>query len=118
MSLTIKVSEEFTKTPGTRHKTDGKYSGEQFLEELLKPRFEVTVGSKVNLIVDMDGGYGYAASFLEQAFGGLAREFGVAIVEETVRIKSDEEPSLISEIAKYISNATGALKSNSVYWSS
>jgi len=110
MALTIKVSEEFTKTPGTRYKTDGEYSGEQFFEELLKPRFEVAVESKVNLIVDLDGGYGYATSFLEQAFGGLARVFGVAIVESIIMIKSDDEPSLISEIAKYISNATNKLK--------
>jgi hypothetical protein len=110
MALAIRVSEEFTKTPGARYKTDGKYSGEQFLEELLKPRFEVAVESNVNLIVDLDGGYGYATSFLEQSFGGLARLFGVAIVEAIVRIKSDDEPGLISEIAKYISNANNKLQ--------
>ena len=54
------------------------------------------------LVIILDGGFGYAPSFLEEAFGGLAREFGVKEVLDTLEFISDDEPSLISEIKGYI----------------
>jgi hypothetical protein len=50
----------------------------------------------------LDGTAGYATSFLEAAFGGLAREFGKDTVLDCLKFKSDEEPYLIDEIKGYI----------------
>jgi len=109
MAIVIKVSEEFTKTPGARHKTDGNFSGEQFLQELLKPKYEAAIAGSTNLIVDLDGGYGYATSFLEESFGGLARDVGISDVQKNVSFVSEDEPGLVDEIEKYIANAKNKL---------
>ena len=59
----------------------------------------------MKLIVDLDGAAGYATSFLEEAFGGLAREFGSQAVSNTLELKSNDEPYLVDEILTYIRNA-------------
>jgi hypothetical protein len=51
-------------------------------------------------MVDM----GYATSFLEEAFGGLARETQDPAVLN-IRLISDEEPSLIEKILQYMKAA-------------
>jgi len=63
------------------------------------------MGSK--LLVDLDGGYGYATSFLEEAFGGLARLHGSEGVSKTLIFRSEEEPYLIEAIARFIKEARG-----------
>jgi len=104
--INIKISEEFTKTPGARLRSIGNFSGEQFREEILEPRFIKAKETNQKLFIDLDGGYGYAPSFLEEAFGGLARIYGASQVEETIgHIKSDDEPGLVDDIFKYIRNA-------------
>ncbi len=52
--------------------------------------------------VDLDGAAGYAASFLEEAFGGLARRLSAARVKERLRLVSTEQPELIDEINGFI----------------
>ena len=52
----------------------------------------------------MDGGYGYATSFLEEAFGGLVRETNDPDVQN-IEIISEEEEGLIGRIKEYISAA-------------
>ena len=58
------------------------------------------------LLIDFDGSYGYPTSFLEEAFGGLARIYNAKNVLEKLDFKSDEEPSLIEEVKRYITNAS------------
>ena len=58
------------------------------------------------LTVDLDGGYGYATSFLEEAFGGLARELNDPGLLD-IKIISEEEPALIEKIRQYITDALG-----------
>jgi len=104
--IEIKIRREFTATPGARFKTDGNFSGEQFREEILEPKFKEAIEKKEKLFIDLDGGYGYAQSFLEESFGGLARMYGVKEVEDSIeRIKSEDEPRLIEDIQQYIRNA-------------
>lgn len=102
---TIKISVDYSNTPGPRLKTEGKYSGEDFRETVLKPKFELAIQSKEKILVNLDGGYGYPPSFLEEAFGGLAREYDERVVQETFEFISEDEPSLIEEIRGYIKNA-------------
>ena len=49
------------------------------------------------MTVDLDGTEGYATSFLEATFGGLAREFDAAEINRVIKFKSDDEPFLIQE---------------------
>ncbi len=103
-AMVLNIAKEFSETPGPRDRSEGEFSGKQFLEELLKPRFEQARREGHILLVDLDGTEGYATSFLEAAFGGLAREVGQASVLKTLAFKSDGEPYLIEEIKKYISD--------------
>lgn len=103
--MQISVAKDFSETPGPRSKDEGDYSGMQFLEQLLRPAYLKAVESKTGLLVDLDGTEGYATSFLESAFGGLAREFDASQILETIGFKSYDEPFLIEEIKRYILNA-------------
>ncbi len=103
--MNIKISKDFSETPGARYKSEGKYSGEQFRESLLLSKYLEAKGKNEKLIIDLDGGYGYPTSFLEEAFGGLARKYGSKDVLAVLDFVSEDEPSLIDEIRGYISQA-------------
>ena len=81
----LSVAEEFSRAPGPRFRSEGPDSAQEFFEKLLKPRFDSAVDAKKVLCVDLDGGYGYATSFLEEAFGGLAREYGQEMVVKHIK---------------------------------
>lgn len=102
--IKIEIAKEYTKAPGGRFKSEGEFSGQDFRETLLGPKYKEAKEKGETLIVILDGGYGYATSFLEESFGGLARELkddGILNIE----IISDEEPQLIDKIRKYMSDA-------------
>jgi STAS-like domain of unknown function (DUF4325) len=60
--------------------------------------------------VDLDGTEGYATSFLEATFGGLAREFVATDILKIITLKSEDEPFLIDEVRGYIADARNARK--------
>ena len=93
---------QFTSTPGARYKNDGDFSGQEFREKFLEPHFAAGVTDLIE--IDLDETEGYATSFLEEAFGGLARKFGKENVMKRLKFKSDEDSSLIEEIHQYIAD--------------
>jgi hypothetical protein len=97
--MRIKVSEEFTDSPGGRYIGKGEFSGEEFRKTFLESAIRDT---QEKVTVDLDGTFGYPISFLEEAFGGLARIFGVEIVLERLTFISQEDPLLIERIVGYI----------------
>jgi hypothetical protein len=103
--MTIKISKDYSETPGARYISEGPYSGEEFRETLLKPKFIKAKDAGEKLTIDFDGGYGYPTSFLEEAFGGLAREYGTREVENILCFVSFDEPALIDEVLSYIREA-------------
>lgn len=103
--MEICISKDFSATPGSRYINEGKYSGEEFRETLLKPKFIEAKNNKEKLIIYLDGGYGYPTSFLEEAFGGLARMYNPKEIISTLSFVSEDEPSIIDEIKNYILNA-------------
>ena len=106
--MTINIAKEFTLHPGPRYPHQGLGSGEEFREKHLKPKFEAAREAGEKLFIELDGvEFGYPTSFLEEAFGGLAREFGVRAVMEVLSFRSELEPMLADEIHGYISRATG-----------
>ena len=101
--ITIDIAKEFTRLPGPRYQAEGNGSGEEFRERHLKPAFRRAVETGEKLTVGLDGvEFGYPAGFLEEAFGGLAREFGKSLVLKTVGFVSATEPMLEYEIRTYI----------------
>ena len=104
-NMNLIVATEFSDTPGPRTREEGDFSGELFLDEFLRPRYQEAVKTGDTLLVDLDGTEGYATSFLESAFGGLSREFGADKVLKVIRLKSDDEPYLVEEITNYIKEA-------------
>ena len=105
ITVKIKISEDFSPIPGTRYRDEGEFSGEQFREDLLIKKYIVAKEKKEKLVIDLDGGYGYPTSFLEEAFGGLARIYGSKEILDTLIFISNDEPSLICEIKSYIRSA-------------
>jgi STAS-like domain of unknown function (DUF4325) len=101
----INVAEEFSETPGPRSPDEGQFSGLEFLEKFLSPRFREAREERGKLYIDLDGTEGYATSFLEAAFGGLARQFEPEDILKNLIMKSDDEDYLVEEIRKYISEA-------------
>lgn len=104
----LRIATEFSATPGPRNRMEGEFSGEAFLETLLRPRFLDARQADQQLLVDLDGADGYPTSFLEESFGGLAMDFGSKEVLRIVQIKCDDEPYLIDEIKGYIREASSA----------
>ena len=100
--MKICISKDYSETLGARYISDGDYSGEDFREKYLIPHFEKAVENQEKLIIDLDGGYGNPVSFLEEAFGGLARKYGSDKVLGVLEFISYDEPSLVEEIMEYI----------------
>lgn len=102
----IDVAKDFSMLPGPRYARQGKGSGEEFRDRHLKPAFEEALEKKEKILIRLDGvKYGYPTSFLEEAFGGLARLFAVDDVLNTLEFESTSEPMLIKEIRSYIERA-------------
>ena len=68
------ISSEFSRTLGARYKNDGDYSGEEFLEKYLKPRFEKAAKEGYLLKIVLDNVLGYPSSFVSGSFGKLSLE--------------------------------------------
>lgn len=101
--MIINIAKDFSQTPGFRHRDDGPYSGEEFRQEKLEPLFKDKNFNGIVTII-LDGAIGYATSFLEEAFGGLARDYGINRVYNQLKFISEEDPLLVEEIRDYITH--------------
>jgi STAS-like domain of unknown function (DUF4325) len=104
-AIKISVLSNFSKTPGPRFIKEGHNSGEQFRNEVLEVFFKKAVAENRKLEVNLDGTVGYATSFLEEAFGGLARIYGSDKVLAVIEIISTEEEYYKDEVLEYIKDA-------------
>ena len=98
---------KFTATPGPRYRHEGDWSGQQFREEYLEPHYLEAREAGKQLVVDLDGTEGYASSFLEEAFGGLARLHSIDEVLATIQIQSSSPRKWYKEevLEEYIPEA-------------
>lgn len=103
--MKIIIAKDFTDTPGGRFKAEGNFSGELFREEFLLPQYLDAKSKHEKLQVDFDGGYGYAPSFLEEAFGGLVRTLHGENILNNIDLISSDEPEIINKIKKYVNDA-------------
>lgn len=104
-NIVINIASDFSPTPGPRHQSEGDYSGDLFLEKLLRPKYKAARKTSSKLLINFDGAEGYATSFLESAFGGLAREEDFNEILSTLVFISEEEPYLVDEVKEYIRQA-------------
>jgi phosphomannomutase len=100
--VTINIAEEFAAEPGARTYDDGPKSGQEFFDDLLRPRFAEALNKKEKLKVILDGVEGYASSFLNEAFRRLGNEFGPDIVMENLLIISNEIPKYARKIKESV----------------
>lgn len=100
----IVIAEDFATTPGARYRRDGKFSGEEFLETLLQPKFERAVEAGHILLIDLDGVLGYPSSFVSGSFGKLSVEKTSDLVLKHLQFKSDESPIRLENIVREITN--------------
>jgi len=98
---------DFTRTSGPRMRQDGPHSGEEFRDTYLLPKFIEAVGEGVCLNVILEETKGYASLFLEEAFGGLIRKgCRKKDVKKYLKIHSTDRPWYVSEVRRYIDQAT------------
>ena len=100
--MNINICNDYTDTPGARYRYEGDYSGEDFREVLLEPKYLESKANHEKLLIELDGGFGYPTSFLEEAFGGLSRKYEIQDVLNVLDFVSEDEPTLIEEIRDYI----------------
>lgn len=103
-AIRVRIADH-TETPGPRKINEGEFSGEWFLNEILRPKYEEAEKDNATLFIDLDGAIGYPTSFLEEAFGTLSIEKGAKLVLDRIELKCEDEPYLIEEIESYIEDA-------------
>ncbi len=94
----IVVARDFSEAPGARETADGPKSAQEFYNEWLEPKFLDAVKSDKILLVDLDGTWGYASSFISGTFGELSKRHGRALLLKHLKIKSDEDPILLEKV--------------------
>lgn len=99
--IEIIIARDFSKTTGARYIKDGDFSGEEFYEKLLLPKFKQAKKRNEKVFIDFDNTWPYASSFISEAFGRLSDRFGKDIMKN-LEIKSDEDGSLKYEIEQAI----------------
>lgn len=105
-NVIINIARDFTTTPGARYIKDGPFSGEEFRQKFLEQHLKDPKNESIIEVI-FDGVEGYATSFLEEAFGGLARIFGKERCLKKLKLISIEDKLLITEIQGYIEKCNG-----------
>jgi hypothetical protein len=99
--IKIEVAKDFSKALGARYISEGKYSGEAFLE-ILRPKFLMARGQNTKLNIYLDGVFGYPSSFVSGSFGKLSIEFGSETLLRHLKLISTNSiriDKIISEIS-------------------
>lgn len=102
----IKIAEQFSETPGGRYQKEGPFSGEEFREKFLIPKYREAKEASSVLEIDLDGVYGYPTSFLDEAFGGLAIAEKSHSVMKNIRLISNDQPGLVDLIKKIVQDVS------------
>lgn len=104
----INIAIDYSDSPGGRFRSKGPKSGEEFREEFLEKYFNSD--HKEKIVINLDGTFGYAPSFLEETFGGLVRKFGYERVSNKFEFISEENPQYTKKIEKYMMEAMNEFK--------
>lgn len=108
--INFSIAKEYTRKPGLRYRDQSDFSGQEFRENILRELFDNAVNKGLILIINLDNTFGYGPSFLEEAFGGLARERKPSMVLKHIDFITLEEPYLKDEIVGYINKVKNEQK--------
>jgi hypothetical protein len=75
----INIAKDFSQYPAGRYRTEGKASGEAFLNDHLMAKVFTAINESVLLEIDLTGMNGYPSSFISGSFGKLTYELGKLI---------------------------------------
>lgn len=100
--VNLSLADDFSRTPGPRLRRQGAHSAEEFFEEHLLPGYEEALERDAQLLLDLDGTAGVAASFLDEVCERLVNRFGAGDVADRIMIVSEEEPHLEQEMMSRI----------------
>lgn len=103
--IRIKISTDFSDTPGGRLKKEGEFSGELFRDSILIEKYREAERQNDNIEIDFDDCYGVGTSFLEEAFGGMVRKYHVHGMLQRIRIISTEDETIPDNIKKFVEKA-------------
>ncbi len=84
------------------HKFD---SVTEIRDRIIYPRFRKSIKDGSKLIINLDGALGYSITFLRELFGVLAKGYDPKFVLNHIQIISKDDPSLITDISRYIEEA-------------
>ncbi len=105
----IDIASEYDAYPAGRDDSDGPYNGTKFRNQILRPRYVKAFDDGVELVVFIDGVKSFGSSFLEEAFGGLVREFPdrKKDIERRIRVVGERPGSIryLDAIKRYIKEA-------------
>ncbi len=104
--IIINIAKDFTVYPGARYRSDGKHSGEQFYEDVLKPKMDKVINDpKTTITINFDGTFGYASSFISEVFLRVAKDYkNKELVLRKLKFISNDDPLLIRSIHQIIEN--------------
>lgn len=102
--IQINIAKDFSNTPGGRYSSEGPFSGEEFREKHLLPKYIQATANKEKLYLNLDGCFGYPSSFIDESFGGLARELNDQTIFNNMVFISKDQPSLVDYIEQCIKN--------------
>ena len=101
---------DFSRWPGPRYRTQGEASGEELREQFgdwLGPDLTKAIAGGTTLTVYLGGTeYGPPIGFLEEAFGGLVRKFGIEAVMRHLVLEDDKHGSAaeVGRVMGYAAN--------------
>ena len=100
---------DYTTTPGGRERSGGPWSAEEWRDEHLVPAFVEAWAGGDTLTVDLDGCAGFAACFIDEAFGGLVEAVGLrgAEVLEALEVHCRDEPRVLEDIERHLTEEMG-----------
>ena len=103
--IRIKISKDFSETPGGRLIEEGDFSGELFRDSILIQKYEEAEKQDTQLEIDFDDCYGVGTSFLEEAFGGLARKYHKHGILKRITVIAMEDETIPDNIKKFVEKA-------------
>ena len=105
--VVISIPRDFSPYPAGRTPKDGPFNGQRFRDEVLVPAIERALRGDGMVIVDFADADSYSSSFLEEAFGGLARlhKFPPNLLRKMLKLKSDDPvyASYVADAEDYLS---------------
>ena len=108
----INIANDFSPYPAGRYRSEGKASGEAFLNDHLMAKLFTAINEKVLLEIDLTGMNGYPSSFISGSFGKLTYELGKligkkeasALVLRHIQFICDDSNAKIKAIQDEINN--------------